>query len=208
MDLLKTYLKIIFIRHRYNYLIIILSIIGTYIAMAVTLVYMDNLLFLSSENMYPYLHYLYISLRTIFAIGGITFIISQYYNIMRSGVRDYCILKALGATRQNIKNLIFLQMIFLIIITVPIGLFTGYLLTGSILELLDSFSLNQNTLDFIDSINTFFIIAGIACCFIISIGIYLERGIRKLPLSSILTDSTIMGEEVFKDGITKEYRLM
>jgi predicted lysophospholipase L1 biosynthesis ABC-type transport system permease subunit len=175
---------------------VILSIIGTYIAMAVAMIYIDNLFILSMNYRYPNFRYLFVSIRTLVIIGGITFIISQFYSIMSSGIRDYCILKALGATKHNIRILIMLQMIFLIIITVPIGLFTGYILTGSILKFLGSFSLNQRTLALIESANTFLMAAAIACCFIISIGIYLDRGIRKMPLSSFASDNTVIGKEV------------
>lgn len=196
MNLLKTYLKLVFIRHRFNYILVIFSIIAAYIAIAITMIYIDNILVLSTENKSANIRYLYISIRTIFMIGGITFVISQYYNIMKSGVRDYCILKALGATKHNIRILIFVQIIFLIVITIPMGLFGGYIITGSILSLLGGFSLNQNTLRIIDSSSTFLLIAGAACCFIISLGIYLEIGIRKMPLSNILSDNEIIGKEV------------
>ena len=188
MNLLRTYLKLIFVRHRINYALVILSIIAAYIAIAVTMVYIDNILVLSTVNESSNLRYLYISIRTIFIIGGIAFVISQYYNIIKSGIRDYCILKALGATTHNIRMLILVQMVFLFIITIPFGLFGGYILTCNILELIDGFSLNREALRVIDSADTFMLIAGIAGCFIISLGLYLERGISKIPLTSIISD--------------------
>lgn len=196
MNLLKTYSKLIIKRNKFNYLLIILSIIAIYIVVSVLMVYIDNILILSSEFMFPSFRYLYISIRTVFLIGGITFISSQYYNIMNSGMRDYCILKSLGATKHVIQFLITIQMIFLILLTIPIGLYSGYILSSMILNSLSKFTINNNTKELLDSTNTFYLIAGVACCLIISIGIYLERGIRKMPVSSILTDHVSLCKDV------------
>jgi predicted lysophospholipase L1 biosynthesis ABC-type transport system permease subunit len=115
---------------------------------------------------------------------------------MKSGMRDYYILKSLGATKRIIQVLILIQMMFLILITIPIGLASGYLLSSMVLDSLSEFTLNNTTKELLDSTKTFYLIAGIACCFIISIGIYLERGIRNMSVSSILTDHISLSKEV------------
>lgn len=195
MYLLGTYSKLMFIRNHFNYLRVILSIILTYIILAIIMVYMDNVLILSTEPVYTNMHYIFISIRTIFFIAGITYIINQYHSIMKSGMRDYCILRGLGATRNIIRILIFLQMLFLVIISIPIGLLGGYMLTGFIVRFLDEFSIEYHTIDWVVSSTTFYLAAGAFCCFILSIGIYLERGVRKMPLSNILSDCPITSKE-------------
>ncbi|MDD3174190.1 MAG: FtsX-like permease family protein [Herbinix sp.] len=195
MKLLRTYSKLMIVRNYLNYLFVVLSIVVTYILSAITMVYMDNILILSTESLYSNLHYIYISVRTIFFIAGITFVISQYYNIMKSSMRDYYILRGLGATKNTIRILIILQIIFLMVVSIPIGLLGGYILTGYIINFLGKFSLNHNTLEWIASSTTFFLLAGATCCLIISIGVYLEIGVRKMPLSNILSDYPIIGKE-------------
>jgi ABC-type antimicrobial peptide transport system permease subunit len=107
---------------------------------------------------------------------------------MKSGLREFYVLKKPNVADQNIRNLILLQVLFLILTTIPAGLFSGYLLTGKVLNMLAGFSLDSHTMNMIDSITTFYAISGLACASIITIGIYLERRTRKAPLSSILSD--------------------
>ncbi|HWT74600.1 MAG TPA: FtsX-like permease family protein [Mobilitalea sp.] len=194
LNLLKTYLKLMLIRNKLNYLLIILSIIAGYITVSVVMVYIDNVLILSSESIYPDINYIYIGIRTVLIIGGIILIINQYYNIMKSGLRDYCILKSIGATRINIRILILLQVACLLVISIPVGLYSGYLLSNLIIDSLGSFSLNSETRELIDSTETFFVAAGIAFCVISFSGIYIERGIHKMPLNNILSHQTTVRE--------------
>jgi predicted lysophospholipase L1 biosynthesis ABC-type transport system permease subunit len=139
--------------------------------------------------------YIYIGIRTIFFIAGITFIISQYYNIMKSSIKDYCILRGLGASKHNIQSLIFIQVVFLIIISIPVGLYCGYLLTGMIIHLLGNYTVEQNTMNWIVSTNTFYAVAGVTCLLIIAIGIYLEIGTRKMSISDIFSRSPVIDKE-------------
>lgn len=171
-----------------NYLFVLLSII-IYIFIAVIMVFIDNALILGSGFAYPDFHYIYVGIRTIFLLGGVLLIINQYYNIMKSGLRDYYNMKKPGVTKNNFRILILIQVLFLILTTVPIGLFGGYQLTGMLLNSMGSFSIDSRMKELINSINTFYIMSGAASCSIILTGIYLERGIRKLPLSSVLSDN-------------------
>jgi Putative GTPases (G3E family) len=195
MNMLRTYSKLMIVRNYLNYLYVILSIIITYLLVAVLMIYMDNVSILSGGSEHSNLHYIYITIRSIFFLGGFTFIISQYYNIMKSGTKDYCVLKGLGATNDTIRYLIFLQTIFLIFISIPVGLLSGYLLTGKITDFLENYMVARDTLDWINTSVTFYITAGVICCFIISIGIYQERRLRKMPLSKIFLDNTLVGKD-------------
>ncbi len=195
MNLLRTYSKLMIVRNYLNYLYVILSIIITYLLVAVMMIYMDNVAMLSAGTANSNLHYIYITIRSIFFFGGLTFIISQYYNIMKSGTKDYCILKSLGATNDTIRYLILIQMIFLMLISIPIGLLSGFLVTGKITNFLKNYTIATDTLNWINTSVTFYIAAGIICCLIISIGIYQERRLRKMPLSNIFSDNTLADKD-------------
>jgi ABC-type antimicrobial peptide transport system permease subunit len=196
MKLLRTYIKLMVVRNKWNYLLVILSIIATYVTMAVIMVYIDNFLILSDDYINTNFRHLYISIRTVFLSAGAALVISQYYNIMKSSLRDYFILKSLGATRYNIRLLIFIQAVFLIVITIPFGFLSGHILTKYMISFMNDFALNNNTTEIMDSTSTFFFIAGITCLFIITIGVHLERGVRNMPLGKIMADNTVIGKEV------------
>lgn len=196
MKLLKTYLKLILIRNKRNYLSVILTIIAAYLAISVMVIYIDNVLYLSSEFMYPRINYIYNSIQSIVIIGAIFFIAYQYYNIMRSGMRDYCILKTLGATKRVIRILIMIQEIILIFITLPIGFFFGNITSTLLINSLGSLTMNGNVIKLLDSFVVFLVFSGIASSFIICIGFYLEKSIRILPLSDTLSENTLFSKKV------------
>lgn len=173
----------------------ILLIIATYIMLSVTILYIDNILNLNTGSVYSKIRYIYISIGTIFFMAGITFILSQYYNIMWSGIRDYCVHRGLGATKHNINCLIIIQVAFLIIISIPVGLFVGYLLTSWLVCLIREFTFNQTMADWLSSYHSLFLISGFTCLLIISVGIYLGRGIRKMSITNILLDYSFIGKE-------------
>lgn len=179
MNLKNTYLELIFVKNKINYLFVIISLIASYVLISVTMIYMEKILALSNEQIYNNIQYLYISISTLIYIGGIVFIISQYHTILENSIKDYCILKVLGATMHNITLLIMLQMIFLIIISVPMGLWGGYIATSIILSLLGDFSANLNITKWIESYDIFLASSCITCCCIILAGIYLKVEVRK-----------------------------
>lgn len=189
MNLLKIYMKLLFIKNRISYLFIVLSIIVTYIVTSITMIYTENVLILNSEPTFSNMHYISISIRTVFIIAGITFVVSQYFNNMKSSVRDYNILRGLGATKKNIRCFIYVQMIFLIIISIPIGLLSGNLLAGLLIRCVGTISLNENVLEWMASATTFYILAGVILFIIIIIGVFLEREITKSPLANIFSDN-------------------
>jgi putative ABC transport system permease protein len=165
--------------------------------MVVGSVYTDNILLLGNNYSFPYIKYIYESVFTIFLISGFLFITNQYYSILRSGIKDFLFLKRLGATRRNIRILILIEAFLLFIITIPLGLIIGRYLTGAIVGLLDGLSCDQSVLGLFDSISTLIVIAGIMGCVIVALGMYVERGIRKVPLSDIISDDPVTEENVF-----------
>jgi ABC-type lipoprotein release transport system permease subunit len=170
--------------------------IAAYMIITIITIYIDNIQALSMALLYKNLRYLYVSIRTIFVVGGVTLLLNQYYHIMKSSTKDYCILKALGATKCNIRSLIFMHAVLLIITTIPLGLFLGQMLTNGLLHFFAAVIMNSTSVEVIASSNTFLFISGSLCFFIICIGIYLERGIRKMPLSNILSDHSAIRKGV------------
>jgi hypothetical protein len=84
----------------------------------------------------------------------------------------------------------------LIIITIPVGLYGGYLFTGFIMKFLGDFSSNSRTQEVIASSKSFALIAAVSCCIIMSIGVYIDSGVRKMPLSKIMYDIPEINKEV------------
>ena len=195
MNILKTYLKLIIVRNKFNYLMVILSILASYLLISLVMVFVDNILILSKDVTGPDLSHIYIGIRSVFVLAGFSLIFSQCYNIMKSSLREYCILKTLGATRSNIRILISIQTLTLVILTVPLGFYGGHLITGIILDVLAAYSLNNDTKEMVNSVSTLLLVVGIVCAFIFILGAYLERGIRKMPLTNILSDNLTFGKE-------------
>lgn len=195
MSLYLLQLRLIILRYRVNYLYVILSMIVSFVAIAVATIYCESMLILSTNSPFYNLNRIYSSIRVVIIIAGITFIMNQYYIIMKASTRDYHILRVLGATRNNIRILILEQVFLLIFITLPLGLFIGYFLTGSIMSFFDRIILNHNKLEIIDSVKTFILVSGCICFSIILIGFYLERGVLKTPISSILTEVSVFEGE-------------
>ncbi len=195
MSLIPTYSKLIFMRNYKNYIFVALSNIVAYILMAVTIIYMDNILVFVTDDIYSNLRYIFLSLRTVFFIGGITYLLSQYYNIMKSSVGDFNILSGLGATKSTMRTLLLVQAFFLIIISTSIGLLGGYLLICFIVEYLGSFNLVNHTIEWIASSTTYYMAVIVTCCIIISIGIYLDIGIRRMSISHFLSEKPMFYEE-------------
>lgn len=179
-----------------NYLLAIISILITCITFAVITIYIDNVLALSSENTYRGWNDFYESIRTIFIIGGITFVVQQYYVILKSNKKDYSILLALGATKHNIRTLIISQVITIIILTIPVGFFSGFITSNMIMSRIDDFVLGVDRWKQLDVNFICYMISGVICCFVIFIGAYVERDIWHAPLSCIFSDRHVGGKEV------------
>jgi ABC-type antimicrobial peptide transport system permease subunit len=158
-------------------------------------IFFDSMLMLNYVAAYSELHYIFNSIRTIILIASITLVIYQVYMIMSSGMKDYSILCGLGATSSDIRVLNIAQMVLLIIVSIPIGLLLGYSLTASLLSHFDNLIQNKLVLEYITSISTLSIIAGVICSLIISIGCYLDRSLRKMPIWANLSCSSTFKEE-------------
>jgi ABC-type antimicrobial peptide transport system permease subunit len=124
-----------------------------------------------------YLSFKYSSIQTILIIASGIFIINQFYHIMRSSSKDYIIIKALGATKNQIRSLIFIQAVLLFLFTVPLGICIGMTASDFILNSLSEFAVHK--LKLLDSSIIILFISGMISCAIIVIGILLEIGSRR-----------------------------
>jgi|GEM_PF-4898614 hypothetical protein len=195
MNLLRTYSKIIFVRNRLNYLRIACSIILAYAMISFMVIYIYSMLSLNSKGTSE-LRYTCISILTILLIAVMTLVIYQLYMVMKVGMKDYRILRGLGATNYSISLLNIVHVVILIIISVPVGLFCGYFLTSYLLRFMDRLVPNHIILERITSVSTLSIIAVVICFFIIVIGIHFDRYIRRTPLTNILSEIATASEDV------------
>ena len=195
MTLYCTYSRILITRNYQKYIQVILTIAVTYLIITFATVYIDSVLSYSTQMENSNLRYIFISILTIFYIAGVTLISYQYYDIMKSGMRDYYILMGLGATKHMIRFLIFIHVALLIFISIPAGLFCGYIFIELMKNFITNISTNESILKNINSTAILMMIAGVIGSLVISIGVYLERNVWKMPLSNILSGSTMIGKE-------------
>lgn len=191
MKLFRAYSKIMIVRNYKKYLLLGFSIVLVHLLNVITMIYLNLMLSMNTAIEHSVIRYKVVGILTVFFIAGFIIILHQYLNIMKSGMRDYYILLGLGATKRNIQFLIFVQSVFLIVISIPIGLLCGYALTGFITGYLGEYTLNHNILGRLTSVTTLLLVAGVIGSYILSIAVYLERKIRKLPLSYIFSDRAL-----------------
>lgn len=182
-------------RNYKNYLLAILSMLIICITIAVITVYIDNVITLSYDIYFHELKNIYRSIRTIFTFGGIAFVVQQYLVILKSSRKDYCVLKALGATRHNIQTLIFTQVLTIVMITIPVGFLSGSIITSLFVNCFNDFTIGTEAGKLIDAYKICFIISGIVCCIVAFIGVYVERRIWCTPLSSIISDQQVFRKD-------------
>lgn len=194
MNLLRTYSKILIIRNYLNYIRIILSILIAYVLISFTSIYIDSILTLKSLSKDSDLRYTCISILTIMLIAGVTFIIYQFYTVMRLSIKDYIILRELGATYHNIRFLNLLHMFFLMIVSIPIGLYGGFISTSYLITVIGRMVQNRGLHNRITSSSTLFILSGFIISFIIAIGMYMNLRLKRMPLS---LDNTLCNEEIY-----------
>lgn len=196
MSLIRTYSKIVLIRNHTSYIRMICSIIMAYVMLSFVTIYFYGMLTLKSVSKNSELRYTLISVLTILIIASIMTVIYQLYTMMKSGMRDYKILRGLGATYFDIRVLNIVQGVVLIIVSIPIGLLCGYLLTSFIIHSMNYLIQNKPVMEGITSLAMLFILSGVVLCFIISIGVYLDRNMRKLPLEENNFDCFDSKEEI------------
>lgn len=188
MSLLRTYSKIMLIRNHTNYIRMICSIIMAYVMLSFVTIYFYSLLSPNSVSKNSELRYTFLSVLTILIIAGFMTVIYQLYTVMKSGVKDYKILQGIGATFFDIRVLNIVQCVILFIVSIPIGLLCGYLLTSYLINNMDYLIQNRQVMERITSSSTLFILSGVVFCFIITIGVHLDRNMRKIPLLDNISD--------------------
>lgn len=196
MSLIRTYTKIIISKNRFQYIMVVISIILSYLLLALTTVCANKIMILSSGSLYPEMHYLYISILTILLIAGASMIVYQYLNIMKTGLRDYYIQQGHRTTKRSIRHIILMQVVFLVIVSLPVGLLGGYFLSESVINLLRSISKNLILLGEVSSVTPLVFCAGVIGSFIVLIGIHLDVTVRKMPLDNILSDNFMINSVV------------
>jgi len=159
-----------------------ISVIITIIVLTICNNLFENL---KSGNMIPslmYLRFKFSSIQTILSIIGGIFVLNQYYRIMRTNIKDYNLIKTLGAARNQIRILIFLQAFLLFALTVPVALIFGISASNYILNALVNITLQDFSYNLINSSLAILFIVGMISCAILVFGVMLEVGInRKLP---------------------------
>jgi len=195
MELYRTYIKLILLKNKLKYLLIILSIIVSFLAISIITFYIDNILTLNTYLPMQNLSYIFDSFQTLFCIGGITFIIYQYYNTMKSSTSDYSILKALGASGFQIRMMVVIQALTLIILTIPSGILLGDIITRSIIEALMDFTAYNQVISSFNSSMFFILLSILIAIAILIIGFVLEKGIRNMPPTQIYPENAAFGKE-------------
>jgi predicted lysophospholipase L1 biosynthesis ABC-type transport system permease subunit len=131
---------------------------------------------------YLYLRFKYSGIQTIIIIVGGIYVLNQYYRILKTNLKDYSIIKGLGASRNQICFLIFFQAFLLFTITVPFGIFAGISASQYLLVILSDFVFRNLSYHFIDTSIEISFITGMISCALLAFGVILEEGIRrKLP---------------------------
>jgi ABC-type antimicrobial peptide transport system permease subunit len=196
MKLYLTYLKLILNKNKMNYIFVILSIMVSLLTIAVISIYIDNILAISKGMPSEKLRYIFGSIQTIFCLAAVSYVLNQYYTILKSDIRDFSLIKAFGATKQDLRILILFEVVLLIVFTIPLGVFGGIVLVNILLYVLPDMSLRTSTIALLDYSAVSLVISAIIICFIIITGIKIEVGIRKISPSQILSENSIFGKEV------------
>lgn len=179
MSLHKAFYELIIRKNFTRYLLIILSLIASYIAATIFIIYIDNLLVIYSKNDLPQYRYILNSIRAVFVVALILFIGYQFYNIMKISLRSYIIITTIGGTKQQIRMLILLHLLFLIIISIPLGLNIGHYLSCILLNYAENILLKTGLGEIINSNISFSLIAGVVIIGTIVLTIDLDRGLWK-----------------------------
>ncbi len=179
MSLHKAFYELIFRKNFIRYLLIILSLISSYIATTIFIIYIDNLLLIYSKNDLPQYRYILNGIRAVFVVAIILFIGYQFYNIMKISLRNYIIITTIGASKQQIRMLIILQFLFLLIISIPLGLNIGHYLSCILLNYAENILLKTGLGEIINSNISFSLISVVVIIGIIVLMIDLDRGLWK-----------------------------
>ena len=179
MKLQKKFFDIIIYKNRNKYLVVLLSIIIGYIAATFFTIYIDNVLLIYSRDDFPQYHHIYNNIRAVFIISLVFFASYQYYNVMKISRQGYFIFITNRATRRQIRILIFFQILFLLFITITIGLFIGYHFSNILVNYADIMLIDTSFGSMLNSDNTFSLISIVISSIIIVLAIDMDRTLWK-----------------------------
>jgi ABC-type antimicrobial peptide transport system permease subunit len=185
MKLFQNFLKLSIAGNIRNYL----KTAGAVIITVIILILSNNLISnIRFGNIIIQNNFKYSSIQMTLSILGGIFILNQYYRTMKMNIKNYSIIKALGASRNQMRLLIYLQSILLFLITVPVGTFTGISLSNILLKELADVAFRGFNYDIFDSSFEILIISGMISGSVLIFGIIIDIGVkRKLP-SQISTE--------------------
>lgn len=169
-------------RNKFNYILGILSISLSIVITSLLFLVVENFSnIINQETNLTYILFKFRCIQTIicFLCGIVIFHI--YFRLMKSSCKEFGLLKMLGANTFQIRFLIVSQIMFLLLITVPIGLYLGiemidqiFLLTKDIVFTSLVYSISITKFYFV----LLFVVGGI----VLSAGVLIERGMKeKLP---------------------------
>ncbi len=179
MRLQKKFFDLIIYKNRTKYLVVLLSIIIGYIAATFFTVYIDNVLLIYTRDKFPQYHQVYNNIRALFVVSLVIFSGYQYYNVMKISQQGYVIFFINGATRWQIRILIIIQILFLLIITISIGLFIGYHFSCILLNYAESMLVDTSFGSTLNSENSFSLISIIISSIIIVLAVDMDRTLWK-----------------------------
>lgn len=149
MKIILMFFKLTLKKNIFHYIYVILSTVTVLSFIKVIFNFMDRLIndiYLNQK--YGNIHYKMSGIRLLFTLLGFAIIIALYYYVMTSNCEDYRIMKILGATRQHIRRLIFIQNLIMGIVIIPISLFLENKVTSlALIKLFGTEQYHSNSLN-------------------------------------------------------------
>lgn len=171
MKLQKLFLKLIVCKNSIRYILVILSIIISYLGAIFFVIYIDNVLLIYSKVDFLHYRYIFNSIRAIFILSLLLFLSYQYNSIIKVTLKEYRFLYMKGMEKQKIRILMFEQIGFLLVISIAVGLYTGNYLSCAILSIAKKIFMVTRYQEVINSNSSFYLVAGIISIIIIGLAI-------------------------------------
>jgi ABC-type antimicrobial peptide transport system permease subunit len=189
MKLIKNFIKLSIVGNVKSYFkafgaVLITTVILTICNNIINNLKMGNMELLSSLR---YLNFKYSSIQLTLCILGGIFILNQYYRIMKTNIKNYSIIKVLGASRNQMRVLIYLQSLLLFAVTVPFGLFAGISLSNYILKTLYRLIFQGFDYYTMDSSLEILFLSGMISFAVMVFGVITEMGMKRKWPSQIST---------------------
>ncbi len=175
MKLFQNFIKLTIAGNIKNYGKAAGSIIITIILLALS----NNLIWQIRSDNIILTNYKYSSIQMSLSVLGGIFVINQYYRTMKGNIKNYGIIKTMGASRNQMRLLIYLQTFLLFIITVPVGIFAGISISNIILKALSENQFRNHHYNGLESSAGILIISGAISCTILAFGVITEIGVKK-----------------------------